>query len=498
MSDARAISPGDGDDAVGARSVHDYVSLLRRRRLALLTCLTLAMIATAAYLLLAPPTYESSAKVRVFATSGDVDAEDARIIGEINLDTEAQLVKSEQVAQLAADELETDVALPSLLRDVSVTVPANTTVLQITYAADTAEEARAGAQAFAEAYLVDRKDTAEALVAGQGPEVEAQIDAGNQRAEDLREQLDDVTLTDEERADLQARLTSLEQRLSDLDGRLSVINAVDVDPGRVINDAVLPSTPSSPDPVLAAPSGVMAGLILGVGVAFWRDNRDRYVHDSAEVSRLYGLTPVSTLPKEWSGGGRGRRAPDKHDVILLQHAALASPGSGSTVVLVVSAGGRQLAAQVAQALAVLTAAGGDTTALLTQFQDLTIADEQAGPLVDHHVLSLTDYSDTDILHDGDVRPRPVMETIRTLRQKAEVVIVEVPSDDPAVDGPVFARQANAVIVVIEYGRTERDRLREIIAAVGLGGARRVLVAPVAWNKARSRRRWFGMRRPATP
>lgn len=492
MSDVHgADSPNSG--SMGARSLRDSIALLRRRWLSLAFCLVIAAGLTVAYLLLAPPTYQATAKVRVFPSNTDVSAVDDRIIDEVNLDTEAQLVKSASVAEAAADDIESDATVPALLRNVTVTVPANTTVLEISYAAPTRAQAQEGAQAFAHAYLEDRKNTAEMLVADQRPRIRAQIDEINDTMDDVRSELESGVLTDAQRSGLQNRLNGLQQKLDPLNTQLAVIDAVDVDPGQVINDAVPPGSASSPDPKLAVPSGLMLGLVAGLGLVAWREKRDRVVHDSADLTRLYGIAPVSVLPREWAL--RDRLAPDNRDVIALQHAVLASETVGGVVVLVVSVGKRELAARVAQALAVLTAVGGDKTALLTKVSDLTAADRQAGPLIDHGGLTIRDFTDTRILDDGEVRPGTVAETLDEMRQVAHVVFVEIPSDDPAIDGPVFARRADAVVVVAEFGRSERERLGDILAAVSLGGVRPVLLVPISRSRSRGHgRRWRGWRR----
>ncbi len=153
--------------AVHGRVLGDYVAVVRRRWLVVLVALIVCFAAGLAFLQVAPKTYVSSAKVQVLPTSTASVAEGSRTTDSINLDTEAQIVKSEPVAKLAqrtlvtAELVESDVEPVALARRVTVTVPPNTTILQIEYAGSSAAKAQAGADAFAKAYITYRGDSAD-------------------------------------------------------------------------------------------------------------------------------------------------------------------------------------------------------------------------------------------------------------------------------------------------------------------------------------------------
>ena len=109
-----------------------------------------------------PKVYESSTSVLVQSVEQDANQSGGRTKGAINLDTEAQLVGSGAVAVKAAELLRSPVSPVELARDVSVEVPANTTVLVVRFEADSPQGAQAGSHAFAEAYLRNRAETARA------------------------------------------------------------------------------------------------------------------------------------------------------------------------------------------------------------------------------------------------------------------------------------------------------------------------------------------------
>src|SRR5690606_36638030 len=97
--------------------------------------------------------------------------------GEVNLATEAQVVRSTKVAA-AAGELIGATETPDELRErVEITVPPNSSVLETAYRGDSPEAARDGSAAFADAYLDYWRDRAR-------EEIDARLDALRGEAEE--------------------------------------------------------------------------------------------------------------------------------------------------------------------------------------------------------------------------------------------------------------------------------------------------------------------------
>ena len=119
-----------------------------------------AAIAMLGYTLVGPQAYASTAAVTVTAPAGTGQTQQtpggAVETATINLDTEAQRVTSETVTMLAAHLMHSSLALSQLSRRVTVSVPRNSAVLDITCHAPTATEAHACAKAFAKAYVQTR------------------------------------------------------------------------------------------------------------------------------------------------------------------------------------------------------------------------------------------------------------------------------------------------------------------------------------------------------
>src|SRR4051794_12894573 len=92
-----------------------------------------------------PKVYRSAASVLVSPAGTDANASGGRTKGDINLDTEAQLVKSTAVAVGAKQLLRSPAAPAVLAKPVTVELPSNTTELVIAYTHDSAHPAQATA-----------------------------------------------------------------------------------------------------------------------------------------------------------------------------------------------------------------------------------------------------------------------------------------------------------------------------------------------------------------
>ncbi len=109
-----------------------------------------------------PKVYESSTSVLVQPRRPGHERGGGRTKGDINLDTEAQLVALDGRSPPAAGQAAAvhTLAGSTLAANVAVEVPANTIVLVITFRPRTPQGAQAGSHAFAESYLQNRDDSA--------------------------------------------------------------------------------------------------------------------------------------------------------------------------------------------------------------------------------------------------------------------------------------------------------------------------------------------------
>jgi polysaccharide biosynthesis transport protein len=65
---------------------------------------------------------------------------------------------------------------------------------------------------------------------------------------------------------------------------------------RIVDQPSLPTKPSSPDHIKISLGGTVAGLALGVGLAFLMEAGDHSLHDEQDVSRRFGIPLVVSVP----------------------------------------------------------------------------------------------------------------------------------------------------------------------------------------------------------
>ncbi|MFT4220208.1 MAG: hypothetical protein QM611_06790 [Microbacterium sp.] len=225
-----------------------------------------ALVGATVFTALSPRTYESSTSVLVapVSTGADVDIENGRTKGTINLDTEAQIVRSVALADEVADMLDSDLSPRKLAESVSVTVPANSQVLDITFEGPTADEAMAGAKTYAEAYLDQRRTSTEDSLADARSDILDQIDELQTEFADATARSRDSKLSKADRTIASTRRDLLLSQISSLNASLTSISGSRVDPGHVLSTANYPDSPASP----SFPINLSAGLLLGLLISF--------------------------------------------------------------------------------------------------------------------------------------------------------------------------------------------------------------------------------------
>lgn len=141
----------------------DYASLLRRRWLIICSLLLTGAGGGAALLRLTPPSYTASAQVLVTATGSQEQTNQVtnRQREPLNLDTEAQIARS-AVVSAKAREMPGELGCPA-----EVSVPPNTSVLEISCTATDPRAAASGASAYALAYLAQRRESSTQMLTAQ-------------------------------------------------------------------------------------------------------------------------------------------------------------------------------------------------------------------------------------------------------------------------------------------------------------------------------------------
>ncbi len=468
----------------------DYLKVLRRRWWIVLGLTIIGLAGAFAYVKVAPKSYTATTSVSVTATSGaNTAVAGSRTGGSVNMDSEAQLVQSVTVATIAAKDLNTSVPPTTLVKDVSVTVPPNSNVLQIACDQPSGTAAAACAQAFAHAYLKNRADTVASQLNGTLKTLQSQVTTLTRADTSLNTKIATLPPNSTQRASAQGQLTSNQSQLRSLSSQIGTIEGqlANTSGGAIITSAAAPSTPSSPQKKLVLPSGLVIGLLLGLIIAFWVDSRDKRVRGPRDLERYLDLPvmlnvavkqrnpqPMLVNPRSRPGQGFAE----------LAHAAGATLGEGSHVLLVAAAspgtGGSFTAANLAVALArmrsdvMLVCAdlrGSVTPELFGLSRDRGLTDVLNGgasvfdvaqrPAESGRLRVITPGTDTsiDLYTFAEDVPRRL---VADLRASSSIIVIEAQASGPGSDTFALAELADAALVVAETGHSTRPELAETL------------------------------------
>jgi capsular polysaccharide biosynthesis protein/MinD-like ATPase involved in chromosome partitioning or flagellar assembly len=471
--------------------VTDYLAVLRRRWWIVFGLACLGTLAAAAYVAVTPKSYTATTGVYVTANAANVNnvAGSRTATGPtVNMDNEAQVVKSITVAAKAAGNLHSRRSADQLSGQVSVTVPANTSLLNISCTAPSATGSAACAQAFAKAYLAVRQGNALDKIANNRTQLEARAKPLQAQAIKLKNKVKSLPANSTELATTKAELQDTISKLAVLRKDLSALSAsVNTSAGNIITPALVPRTPSNPRPLLYVPSGLLVGLLLGLALAFAVDRRDDRIHSAADVERFLDVPVLFSLPLKRLSlqtsivSPRSRTGRAFTD---LAQAVAAGLGDGNHVIMVAGTsageGGSVIAANLAATLArtrsdvILVCAdlrGSVTPRLLGVGDGRGLAEVLAGnatisevarrPAEVARLRVITPGVDTSaalnhLQHDATRR------IVAELQRDARYVVIEAQATGDGADTFSLAEFADASLVVIEVSSTRLSEASDSI------------------------------------
>ncbi len=260
-------------DAAAAPTVSPFelLSVLWRRKLVVLATIVVAVILTLALSLRSPKQYSSSAQL-LFRDPGFAQAlfgnglfstgqQEPQRTTQTNID----VVTSLNVAAAAANLLKTKEGVANLLESISVTPNNNADIATIKATRSDPREAAAVANAFAEGYIIYRRQTDRSTVA---------------QAEEL--------VSNSLKTASPAEQTKLAESLR----QLGVLRSLQTGNAEVIARAQADPTPVSPKPKRDAILGFVVGLLLGCGFALLVDFLDRRLKSLEDFERTCPDYPV--------------------------------------------------------------------------------------------------------------------------------------------------------------------------------------------------------------
>ena len=275
--------------------LRDYLQVLRRRWLVIVLTTVLVVAVAMAFTLTQTPIYQGETEIAVEPVRQGADASlEDLILGDSVVATEQRVITSRPVTERVIEQLGLQDTPPSeLVEKVSTSLVTDTRVITIRATDPDPQFAADLANAYAQAYLAHRRETAISELTAARVSLDEQIQDLQEQIAQVDEQLEsgepteDATAADDNA--LQAQRDSLVQQLTQVQSQLSTLGVGDRairGGGEILVPAEVSQSPVSPKPVRTGVLAVVLGLMLGVGLAFLRDHFDDAIRDDDDVRRV--------------------------------------------------------------------------------------------------------------------------------------------------------------------------------------------------------------------
>ena len=458
-------------DPFNVLDLSNYLPMLRRYAAWLIAGLLIGLAGGAAFALLSGESYSSSAEVEVDTVTPNVAGDGLESGSGVNMTTEEQLASSTGVADAVRANLKSNRSAGKLLAHLDVTSYAKSNVLRLTFADDRPEVARTTAQAFADAYLADRRRNAQRQIDGLQKSLSSRLATLESQLVAVQATLATAARGSTESVTATAQQSVLTAQVAPLRTKLDSLETLVVNPGSVI----VPATKGDKVsyglfmPVLL---GGLIGLGLAAAAAFAHHHFDDSLHSARDVERVglpvFGTIPprgtreASTVlqPAEWSPEKRkaygrlvarvlvaARRrqlrvltvtgpTDSAADELVAANLAVALTAAGQTVTLVrASSVGRYREHSLVGAGGPSTDTSGEPTVLLTPLEGLGVM-----------ALSGADSTDAKPITLDAAR-----SLVSDLSNAVDFVVIAAPPVLTAGDAMVLSSVADGVILVAEQG-----------------------------------------------
>jgi succinoglycan biosynthesis transport protein ExoP len=456
-------------------SFRTYLHILRQRKWWVGSIAVLGLAASLAFSLTAHKQYSATAQLLVqpsFSTSGVQQP-----VTQTDVETELQLVTSAPVQQIVRNRLKSTPA-------VSASEVGQTNVMAITATSGTPSQASLIANVYATAFVQYQQavashslTTAEAQLSSQISSVELQISSlrGNTTAPEAGALLNQEAVLKEQLAQMQ------------------VSGSVDTGDVVLVTPAQTPVSPSSPKPTEDALLGLIAGLALGLGVAFLRDSFDDRL-TSKEAAEHAGGAPVlalTPLVPSWR----------RQNPLVVTIAEPNSPAAESYRSLRTSL---QFTRQELQLRSLVVTSPGASEGKTATLANLGVVFSQAGERVvlvscdlrkprigaffgldeevgltdvlldertlEETVLPVPGFDRLSLLPAGPVPPNPAellgsaraRDIFTRLRDQYDLVLIDSPPVLPVTDAAILSRHADATLMLAAAGQTRRSDLHRAV------------------------------------
>jgi capsular polysaccharide biosynthesis protein len=244
--------------------------------------------------------YEATAVVEVGPGLVDLtsSATDSTV-DTVNVETEEQVAMSVRVAADAVARMPGALTVGQFQQRSEVAAPQDSSAMLMTFEGETPIQARDGAQAWADAYLDDRRSQLTGSLATSREnllEREASLQRELSDAQDAVEAAVPGT-TEAQSASTQVRTIS--RRIERMRGQLDGLDSMLVAPGSVLGQPQLPTVAAGLPRTAFVGAGFFVGLLLGLAIALLIERLTDRIRDGRDLQRVtnapvWAVTPTAS------------------------------------------------------------------------------------------------------------------------------------------------------------------------------------------------------------
>ncbi|MGO8980697.1 MAG: polysaccharide biosynthesis tyrosine autokinase [Streptosporangiaceae bacterium] len=281
----------------------------------------------------------------------------------------------------------------------------------------------------------------------------------------------------------------------------------------LITPASLPNAPSSPDRLLDVGVGLIVGLVLGTGVAFLRDWMDDRLRGPADLEGQAGAPVLAVIPafRRDHGDAAGQLVvvgyPDSKPADayrnLRTRVLLAAAGCDARTLLVASPAREERATVAANLAAALALSGrrailvcadlrsGTLHELFSARNDVGLSSNLLGTAELSDAIQQTDVPGLTLLTAGPAaadlagQAQALPKLLQQMQHLADYIVIEAPAVLSSADASALAELAEMVLLVADARQSTRAQVRA--AAHELEQAPAVLIGCVLDNLGRRQR-----------
>jgi polysaccharide biosynthesis transport protein len=474
-----------------APTLRAYLMVLRRRKWWVISFAILGLGASLALSLREAKQYSATAQLLVQSSGQSVNLGNTTVpVTTTDVQTDLELATSAPVIKAVRAKLGSAPAI-------STSEVAQTNVMALTAVSHSPARAALIANTYAQAFVAQTRSEALSNLTAAQTQLQSQINSLAKQIKDLQNNPAAATQV--------TALANQQSVLKEEVAQLQVNGAAATSEVEFVTPAQPPASPSSPKPVQDALLGLAAGLILGLGGAFLRNNLDDTLA-SKETAEQAGKAPVLAMVPMVNSWKKRNRAVIAASADPTSPAAEAYRSLRTSVqfarqahefrtLLVTSPAAAEGKTSTLANLGAVFAQAGERVVLVScdlrrprlgQFFGIDegrgVTSVLLGQLTLEQALQqVPGYDSLWVLGAGPIPPNPAEllhgprtgQVFATLRENFDLVLVDSPPVLPVTDAMVLAGHADGALIVAAAGQTKRAQLHRTAERFAQAKARMV-------------------------